>query len=113
MPQYSAFSRSFQLKCCKPSPPVDLEIEHRGPNLIVALWGRSGGRSNNLALIRRLLADETVRNLALIVFGDIDCNDSYLNEFTPHWKLRFVYVTHESKAVDDKKVFLWPLGTQM
>jgi len=100
----------LRVDCCHPRPN-DQQITFQSENVILAFWGRDGSGSS-VKILHRLLKEDKIKNIALIVFSDLSCNDKYLNTLLEFDKLRFVYVTHESNLVDNKRVFLWPLGIQ-
>ena len=89
-----------------------MDLEVKGENVVLALWGRPGGSGAGVRLVERLLANESIHNVALIVFSDLACRDDYIKPLLKHSKLKFVYMTHESNMIDNKRIFLWPLGLQ-
>ena len=104
----------FRLDCCAKAPADDYNPYIKGENVIFGLWGRHnfGGNKAGIRLVQRVIARETVRNVALILHSDVFCNEGYLNPILGSSKLKFVYVTHESSMIDNKRIFLWPLGIQ-
>jgi len=105
---------TFRLDCCAKAPADDYNPYIKGENVIFGLWGRHnfGGNKAGIRLVQRVIARETVRNVALILHSDVFCNEGYLNPILGSSKLKFVYVTHESSMIDNKRIFLWPLGIQ-
>ncbi|OQV22242.1 Transmembrane protein 5 [Hypsibius exemplaris] len=85
------------------------DVEH----LVLVLNGRSQEKiKRSQSWLELVPASATVRNVAVVLLGDEHCNNEWLLWYLEgeKYRIRAVFVVYDSKLVDNKKVFQWPLG---
>ena len=91
---------------------MDMVLPIASGNVVMAIWGMVDGSRENVLLVQKLLRDPSVYSIGLVVYSNHLCRDDYLSSILPYDILKFVYVVFESNKIDNKKIFLWPLGIQ-
>ncbi|GAV03003.1 hypothetical protein RvY_13494 [Ramazzottius varieornatus] len=97
-------------------PAVTPEAENAfadARDVVLVLNGRT---DEKVARSRRWLeavpTATSVRNVAVILLGNEQCENEWLLWYleSPKYLIRAVFVVYDSKMVDNKRVFQWPLG---